>query len=465
MYMIKKITILFQIILISFLISCDSANKNIDTYFGGRIINPKSNKVVLFTMEKVIDTFFLDAKNKFIGKIENANEGLYYFVHGNENQYVYIEPEDSLMLRLNTWDFDESLVFAGKGAERNNILIDCFLENENDKKLFYNYNKLNSVDFKIKVDSLLIVKMNTYDDYVLNHPNETNGYKEILKTALTYPIYSRIERYPYINANYSNNGNLPNLGSSFYNYRKEITINKDSLMYYPPYTRYVRNYLYNETYALGHPPMKSKYSSKFTVDLLKTINKKISLEKTRNAILRQTIIKHFYDKSSCNINKDAFDTFFELSTNQKDKELITKLLKDVHSISTKQKLPNFQVTNYTNTNHKILDIIKNKNTFLFFWSPEYVSESYIGTRMKYLSDNFKNINFIQVKIDGNTSDRIREIDIKNQYYLQSDSDAHQFLSSKMPRSILVNKKGKVINSYAAISSRNLKSYLKELNEN
>jgi hypothetical protein len=416
-------------------------------------------------MEKVVDTFFLDSKNKFIGKIEKANEGLYYFSHGDENQYVYIEPNDSLMLRLNTWDFDESLVFVGKGAERNNILIDCFLENENDNKLFYNFNKLDHVDFKNKVDSLLSLKMITYNDYVDHHPNETNNYRKILKIALTFPIYARLERYPYINVKISKKDSFPKLETNFYSYRKEINLNSDSLMYYAPYSRYVRNNLYNETYALGHPPTKREFTSQFTIDLLKTIDRKIATERTKNAILRQTIISHFYNKSSCNINKDAFNTFFELSTSQKDKELISKLLDDTKSLPLNKKLPDFKLINHTNSNRNISDIIENKNTFLLFWSSEYVSQDYIATRMNYLSNKYENIQFIQININDNSSKRIQKIDIKNQYYLKFDSEAHQFLTSKMPRSIMINQYGKVVNAYAAISSTNLNSYLKELNEN
>lgn len=463
--MIRTIIIILQVSFLLTLISCNSEGKKKETYFGGKIINPKSNEVILYTMEKVIDTFFLNQKNKFIGKINNAKEGLYYFTHGDENQYVYIEPEDSLMLRLNTWDFDESLVFAGKGAERNNILIDCFLENESDRKLFYKFNKLSPVIFKAKIDSLLALKIDTYNDYIYSHPDETRGYKEILKTALTFPMYASLERYPYINAKYSSDNSFPGLEKSYYSYRKEININKDSLMYFPPFTRYIRDYLYNITYALGHPPVKTEYTSEFTTDLLKTIDKNISAKSTKNAFLRQTIISHFYNKSSCNINKKAFDTFFELSTSKKDKELITRLLSDTKSIPVNSKLPNFMVTNYSDSNHRISEVIKNRNAFLFFWSPEYVSRLYIARRMNYLSKAYPNIQFIQIKIDGNQNERIQKIDIKNQYYLQPDSDAHQFLSSKMPRSILIDKKGKVINAYGAISSVNLNGYLKELNEN
>ena len=136
--MIKKIPTYTLFLTLIVLASCNTT-KNDDnaTYFGGKIINPKSKYVTLFSMEKIIDTLFLDKNNSFLGKLENLNEGLYYFIHGNENQYIYLEPKDSLMLRLNTWDFDESLVFAGKGAERNNILIDCFLEEEKDDKITY----------------------------------------------------------------------------------------------------------------------------------------------------------------------------------------------------------------------------------------------------------------------------------------------------------------------------------------
>jgi hypothetical protein len=461
----KKIIPLFQILFLGVIISCNSDNNKSETYFGGKIINPKSNYVVLYSMEEVIDTFLLNSKDKFLGKINNANEGLYYFIHGNENQHIYIEPEDSLMLRLNTWNFDESLVFAGKGAERNNILIDCFLENEKDRKLFYEYNKLEPINFKTKVDSLITIKLKTYSDYVDNHEEVTIGYKNILKTALTYPIYARAERYPIIYSKYSEDGNFPNINESFYSYRNNITMNKDSLMYYAPYSQYVRDYLYNETYSLGHSPTKNEYSSKFTVDLLNTIDTKISSKRSKNAFLRQTVISHFYNKSSCNINADAFNTYFSLSTNNKDKKLIQNLVDDSKAIHTNKQLPDFTITNYANSKKSISEITKNKNALLFFWSPEFVSETYIVSRVNFLSNNYPNIKFIQLKIDGNKNKRIKKLDIKNQFYIYKQSTAHQFLTSKMPRSILINKKGKVINGYASISSNNLNPYLKELNEN
>ena len=60
--MTKKIVTFLQIIFLITLTSCDSDKKETLTYFGGKIINPKSNHVVLFSLDKVIDTFYLDNK-------------------------------------------------------------------------------------------------------------------------------------------------------------------------------------------------------------------------------------------------------------------------------------------------------------------------------------------------------------------------------------------------------------------
>jgi hypothetical protein len=462
--MINKVITFLQILLLIGLISCKSENNKRATYFGGKIINPKSNHVVLFSMDKAIDTFYLDKTNRFIGKLDSIDEGLYSFFHGNESQYIYLEPKDSLMLRLNTWAFDESLVFAGEGAERNNILIDCFLEDEKEKKEFYNQNKLEPTKFKEKMDSLFVLKLKTYITYLENHPNETKGFSEVLKISLTYPLLARIEKYPIMYAKYSKTRNFPELDKSFFNFRNNIKIDKDLLMYYPPYYRYVKNYLYNETYSLGHPPVKNTYSAKFTFDLLNTIDKKIVSEKSRNALLKETFISHFYNKSSCNINKDPLNKFFELSTSEKDKKQIQKIVNDAKAVVKNQKIQDFDVIDYSDSKKSIKDIIKGKSAMLLFWNPAYYSESYIVSRVNYLSTSYPNIKFIQIKIDGNDSDRIKELDIKDQFYLDENSEAQTFLTSKMPRCILVNKLGKVTNGYASFSSYNINPYLKLLNE-
>jgi hypothetical protein len=463
--MTKKI---INYIILSFLIllaaSCVDKEANANTFFGGKIINPKTRFVALYSNDKLIDTLYLNNRNKFLGTYKNLDEGLYYFQHGNENQYVYLEPKDSLILRLNTWDFDESLVFVGKGAERNNILIDIFLETENERKLFYQLNKLAPLVYKNKIDSIINFKLGTYNEYKETHPKETASYFKILKIALTHPIYSRVERYPINHVYSSRKESFPETDSSFYAHRTDLDYNNNALMYYTPYARYITNYLYNVTYAMGHKPMKDEFSSDFTVDLLNTIDNKISSSDSKNAFLKRTVLDHFYRKSSCNINKSAFDTFFILSSNEEDKLLIQNLLKDNKVVHKGDEIKGFKISDFTNYAINIEDFTINKNSVLLFWNKNYISKSFISTRIPFLQKEYPLLNFAVIEIDGNNTNRIKNIDIKNQYFIDSKTLKNNFLTSKMHRTILVNKNGIVENGYAAISSGNIDKQLKELSK-
>jgi len=460
--MIKHLPYLILVFIASIFVGCSFQSAQTDTYFGGKILNPKSKYVVLYSMEKVIDTLFLEKDNTFLGNLQIANEGLYYFTHGNENQYIYLEPKDSLMLRLNTWYFDESIVFAGKGAERNNMLIDCFLEDEKDNRMFYKLNLLEPKEFQVKADSLLDMKLKTFDEYIAKNPNETPGFKHILKTALTYPIYAKKERYPVAHSKVSNQAIFKNTDQSFYNHRKSVRINNDTLMYFPPHSKYVGNYLYNITFELGHSLSDKEYTSEFTVDLLNTIDQNLTSKEFKNAFLKQTVIGHFYRRSSCNIQQETFDVFFKLSTDDTDKELVQQLLSDSKSLTKGQFVRDFMITNFNNRRHSIKKLTKNKNTLLLFWNPIYVSSKYISSRINYLTDKFPQVQFIQIQIDGKQNEYIPQLDVKNQFFITPKSNANDFLTSKMPRAIILNKKGIITNGFASISSIKTHTDLKKL---
>ena len=257
---------------------------------------------------------------------------------------------------------------------------------------------------------------------------------------------------------------FPETDSSFYAHRTDLDYNNNALMYYTPYARYITNYLYNVTYAMGHKPMKDEFSSDFTVDLLNTIDNKISSSDSKNAFLKRTVLDHFYRKSSCNINKSAFDTFFILSSNEEDKLLIQNLLKDNKVVHKGDEIKGFKISDFTNYAINIEDFTINKNSVLLFWNKNYISKSFISTRIPFLQKEYPLLNFAVIEIDGNNTNRIKNIDIKNQYFIDSKTLKNNFLTSKMHRTILVNKNGIVENGYAAISSGNIDKQLKELSK-
>ena len=132
---------------LSLLIGCNTSVTNKPIYFGGQIKNPKNSEISLYRKDKKIATAKLNFDNNFMFSLDSLQNGLYQFKHGEEFQYIYLEQNDSILIRLNTWDFDGSLVFSGKGANRNQFLLQLFLENEQEGRNFFTYFKLNETDF------------------------------------------------------------------------------------------------------------------------------------------------------------------------------------------------------------------------------------------------------------------------------------------------------------------------------
>ena len=156
--MIKK---LLLILIVNSLISCNNSQENATDYswIGGEIVNPYLDYVLLFKNNALIDTVRLNDKNRFSYKTKNTEGNLYSFRNG-EFQIFFLEPGDSLMLRVNTIDFDESLSYSGEGAEKNNFLMELFLKNELDRKIVTNWYTLKPEQYEFKLDSLRDIQTN-----------------------------------------------------------------------------------------------------------------------------------------------------------------------------------------------------------------------------------------------------------------------------------------------------------------
>ena len=173
------------------LVGCkdDTASKSNIAYLGGEIINPNDNYVVIYNANSVIDTVQLDKNNRFLYKIENLNSGIYFFKHNPENQIVVLEPNDSILFRLNTFDFDESLVFTGKGAKKNNFLINLFLENEKNNTKLLDFCELKPDEFEKKTDSIRskqLKRLHNFSDRL----NSSKLFNEIAEAKINYNYYA-----------------------------------------------------------------------------------------------------------------------------------------------------------------------------------------------------------------------------------------------------------------------------------
>ncbi|TDQ25794.1 hypothetical protein [Tenacibaculum caenipelagi] len=445
------------LILIVF-IGCKESNTPKSTYFGGKIINPKCNFVTLSDSYNFNDTIPLEKNNTFLGHYDNLKEGLYVFEHGPEHQYVYIQPSDSILIRLNTWDFDESLVFSGNNAERNNLLIESFLQYEQDEKNIAKYFHLPQNKFVHKIDSLQNIKKEIFNRYKENNDDASEKFLSILDIALQYPLYTNLEKYAIKNATQDE----PEvLADSYYDYRKKAHIDKDSLMFFGAYYRFVIEKIYNDVYQKNC----LNKSDNFTVDLFHSIDKNIASEEIKNKMLYNAVISHFFKEPNHKKKDETFFTFFKLNTNNKQKKAVQRIINDLKLLNTGEKLPSFNLIASDGEFVDVQNISKGKNTVILFKNYKYASDDWVSSRFNFLVKNNPDVNFILVNLCDSSKRYTKNVDIKYQYTLPKGSSTCNYSSSKFSRLVLVDKGGIIRNGYTSLSALNINQEINNLQKN
>jgi len=309
----------------------DAADNNLGgrAFFGGEIINPYSNYLVLSKNRETIDTLHLDKKNRFAYSFESLTPGIYNFFDGRETQTFLLEPNDSLRLRLNTIDFDESLVYTGEGSKENNFLIDLFLQNEQEDKGILGISQLNPIDFENKLNALRDEKLDKLARFKKkNKPSAL--FLELATANINYKYYSNKELYPLANYSKSERDMFKSLPEDFYSYRNDVDFNNNLLKDYRPYNSFLRFYVNNA--ALQNHFKHSEDTSyndrilDYTLDKLNVIDEKIQNEDIKNGLLNYNIV-HFISITKNTEDYDALlESFKQKSTNIEQIKRVTRIV-------------------------------------------------------------------------------------------------------------------------------------------
>lgn len=453
---LKNLIIFMSVSLV--LSSCLSKDDSCDAiYFGGQIINPHKKFITLSKNDVIIDTIYLDKSNNFLTELESNECGLYSFNYGNEYQYVYFEPMDSILIRLNTWDFDESLVFSGRGAEKNNFLINIYLQNEKEDYTFSPYYNLESSNFESKIGTSITRNHSLYEKLKESGIELSARFEELAKVAMNYTLYSKKEFYPMVYKNRKQLEELPELSDTFFDYRESINLNNEDLISYAPYNRYVSSYIQATAYQ-----NKDK-NSNYTLEVMHIISENIQIEGLKNKLLYQSLYNGFRkSNASCSVNKESLSFFNEHCTDKKLLNRIKMLVEDCENINNDSQIDNFDMVSLSAHKTKINSIIKNNNAVIYFWSPTIMSPDMLVKKVSYLKDKYPKLLFVGINMDSSKhSNRINR-DLNHQYILPKNSSAHNYVSSLEPRTILIDKNGVVFNSFTYLSSYYLEKQLSEL---
>ncbi|QLG43812.1 TlpA family protein disulfide reductase [Costertonia aggregata] len=356
-------------------ICCSEEEKKSPTvFFAGEIVNPTSEYVVLYKDDVIIDSAKLDTDNRFAFTLNSINEGLHHFSHSPELQYIYLEHNDSIQIRLNTIDFDESLVFSGTNGDINNFLINMFLTNEDEQYLIKNsYCRLEPEAFDAKLDSLKELKINELKD-LQTEITLSKGALEMANASIDYNYFIYKELYPFYHKRRNGENTLHPVSKDFYSYRKDIDYEGKNLTYLRPYYNFMLWHFENlsfmecKEYCSTHDK-KVKNKLHFNTHKLRIIDSLAKGKELRDNLFRNVAVDYLLKVHDKQENNEAFiSEFHKFSKNNKHIAEIDSLYIGIKNIQPANKIPNLMVVDVDGNTKSLQEISKGKKVVFYFWS-------------------------------------------------------------------------------------------------
>lgn len=459
-------------------INCNIINNEKDNYayLGGEIINPKDDWVIIFnTKNKSADTIKLDASNRFMHKIADLTSGLYSIRHGGEYQMVLIEPTDSIMFRLNTYDFDESLVFTGKGSKKNNYLINTYLENEAESKKLVKHAKMQPEAFNTFIEKRRLKQLNSFKDFT--EKNKTSEFfKSIITANINYNAYADKEIYPF--AYFGNNKlvHFKHLPQNFYDYRKNVDYNASELGYFFSYNRFLFSHIDNlalDSFYEFHPfhTAFNRHSTEYNIAKLELIDSLITDDVIKNNLLKYKT-RAFINNHHNHDEEDTvrlLDHFLSKSTSEKDRNDMKNLVASLQKLELGKKLPKIPMIDLKGNTTDLTSVI-DKPSIIFFWSTnlksQYRNSHY---KVKELKSKFPNIAFISVNISDNNDESWKGVidqynfTLLHEYKFKDAKQARKILAvNYLDKAIVVSENGLIMHPDANIYNSDFENELSNL---
>ncbi|AUC81869.1 redoxin domain-containing protein [Lacinutrix sp. Bg11-31] len=449
------------VILVASTFSCKKDKEDASfnkAYIGGEIINPNSDYIVIMQSDITLDTVKLNHQNRFSYTLKDFEPGLYGFFDGREFQNFLIEHNDSLMLRLNTLYFDESLVFTGNRAKENNFLMEMYLLNEKEDKKILDLGQKTAKEFDSIYRASRDWKLRKLEKIKLK--NETSSlFNEIAEASINYEYYAHKELYPLANYKISELDAFKNLPKDFYNYRENIDYNNATLKDHSPYLSFLRFHFNNialqQHFTHSKDSTYNKLDLHYNLDKLELIDKRVSNEDIKNNLL-SFVLGQFINVSK---NTEDYDEMLQVfkakSTNKKDIEVAEEFVNSYKRLKPGNKIPPVKLLNKNNKEISLYELIK-KPTILYFWSKKYKNHLISShKRIKELNVKYPEFQYIAINVDSlsyqeqvNILNRY-DVRIYNEYRFKTPKQSKETLTIKpIQKVFIINKKGEIINAKA-----------------
>ena len=465
---LKKILIISTLAFFYTLFSCNKKFKDDDytACFGGEVTNPVNPYVLFCKDAEVIDTIPLTKENTFFIKFDSLKPGLYSFKYEPEYQYIYFEKNDSLMVSINSEDFDQSIVFSGRGEEKNNFLMELYLKNEDDKSKMFSVLDYKIKDFTKNIDS----SYNAKEKFYLAKKEQikwSDDFDLYAKATLDFYNFSKKEIYPMVHEMRTGEKIKQNLPTGFYDFRKKIDFNNIKFINFSPFVKYLTHML-NNIATDNEIVTNSELDKSFEINVrkLNIADTLFKNKKIKNTILNNIAFCYLLEDQNISNNKKFLDKYYEISTDKSQRNEIVKIGNAIQLLKIGNNLPETKLYDQNDILVNIKDLIK-KKTVLFFWT-ENLSSHMVAAHKKILDLAKRHLDyqFIAINVDENQKKwkmHLSNFNFKNikEYRAANFEDLKEkWVINKIHRTMIINSNHTINNAFVSLFDVNFEKQLK-----
>jgi peroxiredoxin len=436
--------------------SCNKEFKANDyrAYFGGEVKNP-TNRFIYFSKNGVvIDTIPLQKDNTFFVQFDSLAPGMYTFKHDPEYQYVYFDKNDSIMVHINSKDFDESIIFCGRGDTKNNYLMESYLKNESDKEKMFDVYDYDISKFTSNTDSTYKSNKKSYNIHK-NDIKWSKDFDEYAKASLDFNYFSKRELYPIIHKLRTAEDVFDKLPKHYYDYRKNIDFNNVELATYSPFVMYLSHLLNNVGTVKYH-----NHFSDVDLALVTNINKLniadtlIKNEKVKNSILNNIAFTYLLEDQNMVNNQKFLESYRKFSTDNSKKNEILRIGNSIQLLIAGNQLPEVNLLDKDGLTVFSNSIIK-KKAVLFFYTKEALTHL-AAAHKKALAfkSKYPDYQFIAINLD---KDQKEWLELLSNYKFEGIQEyrcsnfediKNKWAITKIHRALVLDGNGKIKNAFS-----------------
>ena len=453
-----KLIILVNILF--FFNSCSNNDPNV-FFIGGEIINPSSSSVNVYRNNIKIDSIELDEENKFFKQINNVNSGIYRIEHLPEYQNILVDKGDSIWIRANAEDFNESLSFTGKGSSKNNFLIDIsnYLTNEDD--YLSNMYSQNSIRFRGIIDSLFKEKENIWKDFITSG-DQSKLTEKVTKSSIVYSYANRLERYALLRgSNWSSSDS-----KEYFTYRDDLNLNDRDLILFEPYITYLMNYFNKSVLDSSQVYFNQKSKTDFSIKKLVLIDTEINNQDLKNILSRATAIEELLNFKNHSFHETFIGYYSYINSSQTYYDEIIRLHKDINKMQIGNKLPEVNLMNFNQNIVSSNDVFINKKTLIYFWSQTQMNH-YRRTirRINELKSMFPQYRYVGICIQPyndlvSQAQTILNVTIDDQFsFTDFEKSSKDWVLTYLNKAIIIDRKSKIIDGFGNLFSNSIEQSL------